>query len=130
LFKEAYPDRDFSDFWLEASLKFSICSFDRSTFFLLREDDSPAAAASSSSKVVKTKPFSPRTDRHVFAYASDVVENNSRDPGTLSSFYSNFSCNMYEILCVIKAIKTFFVDREKMSPFPTLPFCTQNFIDV
>jgi hypothetical protein len=33
LFKEAYPDRDFSDFGLEASLKFLICSFDLSTFF-------------------------------------------------------------------------------------------------
>jgi hypothetical protein len=33
LFKEAYPDQDISDFWLETSLKFSICSFDLSTFF-------------------------------------------------------------------------------------------------
>jgi hypothetical protein len=81
LFKEAYPDRDFFDFWLEVSLKFSICSFDLSTFFLLREGDSPAATASSSSKVLKTEPLSPSTDGHDFAYASDVVENNSRDPG-------------------------------------------------
>jgi hypothetical protein len=48
LFKEAYPDRDFSDFWLEVSLKFSICSFDISTFFLLHEDDAHVAATSSS----------------------------------------------------------------------------------
>jgi hypothetical protein len=80
LFKEAYPDRDFSDFWLEA-LKFSICSFDLSTFFLLREDDSFAVVASSSSKAVRTEPLSPSTDGHDFAYASDVVENNSRDLG-------------------------------------------------
>jgi hypothetical protein len=33
LFKEAHPDRDFSDFWLEASLNVSICSFDLSLFF-------------------------------------------------------------------------------------------------
>jgi hypothetical protein len=33
LFKEAYPERDFSDFWLEVSLNFSICSFDLSSFF-------------------------------------------------------------------------------------------------
>jgi hypothetical protein len=45
LFKEAYPDRDFSDFWLETSLKFLINSFDLSTFFLLREDVSPDSAA-------------------------------------------------------------------------------------
>jgi hypothetical protein len=81
LFKEAYLDRDFSDFWLEVSLKLSICSFDLSTFFLLREDDTPAAGASSSSNFVKTEPLSPRTDEHDFAYASDIVENNSRDPG-------------------------------------------------
>jgi hypothetical protein len=30
LFKETYPDRDFSDFWLEACLDFSIRSFDLS----------------------------------------------------------------------------------------------------
>jgi hypothetical protein len=39
LFKEAYPDRDYFDFWLETSLKFLICSFDLSTFVLLHEDD-------------------------------------------------------------------------------------------
>jgi hypothetical protein len=30
---------------------------------------------------VKTEPLSPRTDEHDFTYASDVVENSSRDPG-------------------------------------------------
>jgi hypothetical protein len=81
LFKEIHPERDFSDFWLEVSLHFSINSFDLSTFFLLREDDSPAATTSSSSKVLKTEPLSPITTRLDFAYASDVVENNRRDPG-------------------------------------------------
>jgi hypothetical protein len=80
-FKEAYPDRDFFDFWLETSLKFLICSFDLCTFFLLREDDSFAAATSSFSKVMKKEPLSPITNEYDFAYASDVVENNSRDPG-------------------------------------------------
>jgi hypothetical protein len=81
LFKDAHPDQDFSDFWLEVSLKFSICSFDLSTFFLLHEGDTRAAGTSSSSSLVKTEPLSPRTDVHDFSYASDVVENNSRDPG-------------------------------------------------
>jgi hypothetical protein len=81
LFKEAYPDRDFSDFWIETSLKFSINSFDLSTFFLLHEDVSPDAAALSSSRLIETEPLSPITDEHDFAYASDLVENNSRDPG-------------------------------------------------
>jgi hypothetical protein len=81
LFKEAHPNRDFSDFWFEVSLKFSICSFDLSTFFLLREGNTRAAATSSSSSLVKTEPLSPSTDVHDFAYASDVLENNSRDPG-------------------------------------------------
>jgi hypothetical protein len=30
---------------------------------------------------VKTDPLSPSTDVHDFTYASDVVEDNSRDPG-------------------------------------------------
>jgi hypothetical protein len=30
---------------------------------------------------VRTEPLSPSTDGHDFAYASDVVENNSRDLG-------------------------------------------------
>jgi hypothetical protein len=81
LFKDAHPDRDFSDFWLEVSLKLSICSFDLSTFFLLREGDTRTAAISSSSNLVKTDPLSPSTDVHDFTYASDVVEDNSRDPG-------------------------------------------------
>jgi hypothetical protein len=62
-------------------LNFSICSFDLSTFFLLREDDTPAAATLSSSSLVKTEPLSPKTDDHDFTYASDIVENNGRDPG-------------------------------------------------
>jgi hypothetical protein len=33
LFKESHHDQDFSDFWLEACMNFSICSFDLSTFF-------------------------------------------------------------------------------------------------
>jgi hypothetical protein len=84
LFKEAHPDRDFSDFWLEVSLNFSICSFDLSTFFLLREGDTRGAASSSTSSLVKTEPLSPRTDVHDIAYASDVIENNSRDPGHIA----------------------------------------------
>jgi hypothetical protein len=56
LFKETHPDRDFSDFWFEVSLKFSMNYFDLSSFFLLCEDYSPAAVASSSSKVLMTEP--------------------------------------------------------------------------
>jgi hypothetical protein len=33
LFKETHPERDFSDFWFEALLNFSINSFDHSSFF-------------------------------------------------------------------------------------------------
>jgi hypothetical protein len=32
LFKQPHPKQDFSDFWLEASLKFSIGCFDLSSF--------------------------------------------------------------------------------------------------
>jgi hypothetical protein len=37
LFQEAYPEQDFSDFWLEVSLRFSMGCFDLSSFFLLRK---------------------------------------------------------------------------------------------
>jgi hypothetical protein len=33
LFQEAHPNQDFSDFWLEVSLRFSIGCFDLSSFF-------------------------------------------------------------------------------------------------
>jgi hypothetical protein len=80
LFKETHPDRDFSDFWLEVSLKYSMDCFDLSSFFLLREDESPTATNSSSSKIVKTEPLSHITTGLDFSYASDIVENNSREP--------------------------------------------------
>jgi hypothetical protein len=81
LFKEAHPEQDFSNFWLEVSLKFSTDCFDVSSFFLLHEDDSSPATNSGSLKVVKTEPLSPITTGLDFAYASDIVENNSREPG-------------------------------------------------
>jgi hypothetical protein len=81
LFKEAHPEQDFSDFWLEVLLMFSTGCFDLSSFFLLREDENRTAANSSSLEVMKTKPLSPITTGLDFAYASDIVENNSRDPG-------------------------------------------------
>jgi hypothetical protein len=81
LFKEAYSERDFSDFWLEVSLKISMNCFDLSSFFRIREDESPTAMNSSSSRVLKMEPLSPITTGLDFAYASDVAENNSRNPG-------------------------------------------------
>jgi hypothetical protein len=36
---------------------------------------------SSSSRILKTGPLCPITTGLHFAYASDIVENNSRDPG-------------------------------------------------
>jgi hypothetical protein len=81
LLKETHPEQDFSDFWLEVSLKFSMNYFDLSSFFLLHEDYNPSVTASSSSKVLKTEPLSPITTGLDFAYASDVPEDNSRDLG-------------------------------------------------
>jgi hypothetical protein len=80
LFKEVHPEQDFSDFWLEVSLKCSMDCFDLSSFFLLHEDKGPTATNSSSSKLVKTEPLSPITTSLDFAYASDVAENSSREP--------------------------------------------------
>jgi hypothetical protein len=81
LFKETHPEQDFSDFWLDVSLKFSLNCFDLSSFFLLREDDSSAATNSSSSRVLKMEPLSPITTGLDFAYTTIVAENNSCDPG-------------------------------------------------
>jgi hypothetical protein len=76
------PERDFSDFWLEVSLKFSMNCFDLSSFFLLREDDSPATTTPSSLNFVKTEPLSPMIGEHDFAYAGNFAEkNNGQDPG-------------------------------------------------
>jgi hypothetical protein len=57
-----------------------INSFDLSSFFLLRDDFTPATAASSSCSFVTTEPLSPNIGEYDFAYASDTVESNGRDP--------------------------------------------------
>jgi hypothetical protein len=81
LFQEAHPDQNFSDFWLEVSLKFSIGCFDLSYFFLLHKHENSATANASTSRIPKMKPLRPITTGLDFAYASDIVEDNSRDPG-------------------------------------------------
>jgi hypothetical protein len=78
LYKEAYPERDFSDFWFEASLDFSIHSFYLSWFFLQREG---YVEASSPRPLVKTEPLSPDSSDYNFAYASDTAKYKGRDPG-------------------------------------------------
>jgi hypothetical protein len=81
LFKRAHPEQDFSDFWLEASLKFSIGCFDLSSFFLLRKKIRSASSTPPPSKVPKMEPLSPLADASDFAYASDMAENNVCKPG-------------------------------------------------
>jgi hypothetical protein len=81
LFKEAYPERDFPDFWLQACLDFSIRSFDLSWFFLQCDGYAPATEASSSRTFVKMEPPSPKTSDYDFTYASDIAKNNGRNPG-------------------------------------------------
>jgi hypothetical protein len=81
LFKAAYPERDFSDFWLEACLDFSIRSFELSWFYLQRDGYNLATEASSPRTFVKTEPPSPKTSNYDFAYSSDTAENSGRDPG-------------------------------------------------
>jgi hypothetical protein len=81
LFQEAHPNQDFSDFWLEVLLRFSMGCFDLSSFFFLRKGDSSSAANSSSSRIPKMEPLSPITDELDFAYASDIAEDNSSELG-------------------------------------------------
>jgi hypothetical protein len=81
LFQEAHPGLDFSDFLLEVSLWFSMGCFDLSSFLLLRKKEGSSAANSSSSKIPKTEPLSPIAGELYFAYASDIAEDNSCEPG-------------------------------------------------
>jgi hypothetical protein len=81
LFKRAHPEQDFSDFWLETSLKFSMGCFDLSSFFLLCKNEGSTSANSSSTKIPKTEPLSPTTGELNFAYASDIAEDGSCEPG-------------------------------------------------
>jgi hypothetical protein len=81
LFKQAHPEQDFSDFWLETLLKFSMGCFDLSSFFLFYKKESSAHATSCSVNIPKTEPVSPNADALDFAYASDVAEDNSCKPG-------------------------------------------------
>jgi hypothetical protein len=80
LFQKAHPEQDFSDFWLEVSLRFSMGCFDFSSFFLLRKKEISSAANSSSSRIPKTEPLSPIADELDFAYVSDIADDNSRKP--------------------------------------------------
>jgi hypothetical protein len=81
LFKQAHPEQDFSDFWLEASLKFSIGCFDLSSCFFLCKKSRSASSTSRSTRIPKTEPLSPLAGSSDFAYASDVGNNNVRKPG-------------------------------------------------
>jgi hypothetical protein len=81
LFKQAHPEQDFFDFWLETSLKFSMGCFDLSSFFLFYKKESSAPATSRSANVPKAEPLSPNADALDFNYASDLAEDNSCKPG-------------------------------------------------
>jgi hypothetical protein len=81
LFKRGHPEQDFSDFWLETSLKFSMGCFDLSSFFLFCKKGGSTGASSSSTKIPKTEPLSPIAGELNFAYASDIAEDDSCEPG-------------------------------------------------
>jgi hypothetical protein len=51
------------------------------SFLFLHKGESSSATNSSSSKILKVEPLSPITDELDFAYASDIAEDNSREPG-------------------------------------------------
>jgi hypothetical protein len=81
LFKRAHPEQDFSDFWIEASLKFSMGCFDLSSFFLYRKKERSASTTSRSATIPKTEPLSPLAGASSFAYASNIAEDNVCKPG-------------------------------------------------
>jgi hypothetical protein len=94
MFKETHPERDFSDFWLEVSLNFSINSFDLSSFFLLRDDFTPATAASSSRSFVKTEPLALRLANTILLMLVILLKVMAATLDTLSIFHSDLDCNM------------------------------------
>jgi hypothetical protein len=81
LFQEAHPEQDFPDFCLEVWLRFSMECFDLSSFFLLRKGENSTVANLSSSRIPKMEPLSPITTKLDFSYASNIAEDNSREPG-------------------------------------------------
>jgi hypothetical protein len=81
LFKRAHPEQDFSDFWLETSLKISMGCFDLASCFLLCKREGSTSANSSSTTIPKTEPLSPAAGELSFAYASDIAEDGSCEPG-------------------------------------------------
>jgi hypothetical protein len=81
LFKEAYPKRKFSYFWLECCHDFSMHSFQLTLFFLQHDGYALATEALSPRTFVKMEPLSPKTDDYDFAYASDTAEHSGRNPG-------------------------------------------------
>jgi hypothetical protein len=81
LFKEAYPKRKFSDFWLECCQDFSMHSFWLTWFFLQCGGYALATEFSSPRTFVKTEPLSPKTDDYDFSYTSDTAESSGRNTG-------------------------------------------------
>jgi hypothetical protein len=79
--QESSSEQDFSDFWLESSLKFSMGCFDLAYYFLLCKREGSTSANSSSTKIPKTEPLSPTVGELNFAYASDIAEDGSCEPG-------------------------------------------------
>jgi hypothetical protein len=55
--------------------------FDLPSFFLICKDKTPTVANSVPSQILKTNPLSPITNGLDFAYVSDIVEDNNREPG-------------------------------------------------
>jgi hypothetical protein len=55
--------------------------FDLSSFFHLRKEEGSSVANSSFTMIPKTEPLSPIAGELDFAYASDIAEDNSCEPG-------------------------------------------------
>jgi hypothetical protein len=81
LFQRAHPEQDFSDFWLETSLKFSMGCFDLASCFLINKKEGSTSTNSSFAKIPKMEPLSPTAGEFNFAYASDIAEDDSCEPG-------------------------------------------------
>jgi hypothetical protein len=90
LFKRAHPEQDFSDFWLEASLKFSMGCFDLSSVFLFRKKRRSASSTSRSAEIPKTLPM-----LAIWAFILNFALTVVIIEELFGSFYANKETNMF-----------------------------------
>jgi hypothetical protein len=74
LYREAYPEKSFRDFWMICCESFSMHSFPLGWFFTPRDDFVVSKLEEDVVRSVKTEPLSPLAADDNFAYVCDIAE--------------------------------------------------------